>query len=180
MTNARPTPRNTKSSRRSPTTLPHVERSELADIYVDLRTRALHWRDEEPGVGVRGLVTDIAYDEGLVTIACLSDDSTSMFTNRGGGILGAGDYEQVAAANRQLLTLTSQLANELPIAADESLPTPGGVRFSILSANGLRSRIVPEEELTASGHHLSPVYGAVQAVVYEMGRIDDAAPTADA
>ncbi len=157
-----------------------MEWSELADIYVDLRTRALHWRDEKPGAGVRGLVTDIAYDEGLVTIACLSDESTSMFTNRGGGILGAGDYEQVAAANRQLLTLTSQLAIELPIAADEFLPTPGHVRFSILTNSGLRSQIVPEEELTASEHHLSPVYGGVQAVVYEMGRIDDGTPTTDA
>ncbi len=166
--------------RRSPTTLPDVERSELANIYVDLRTRALHWRDEEPGVGVRGLVTDITYDEGTVSIACLSDDSTSMFTNRGGGILGAGDYEPVAAANRQLLTLTSQLANELPLTADETLPMPGSVRFSILSPNGLRSRMVPEDELATTGHHLSPVYAAVQAVVYEMGRIDDAAPTADA
>jgi hypothetical protein len=163
-----------------PTTLLDVEQSELADIYVDLRTRALHWRDEKPGVGVRGLVTDIAYDEGLVTIACLSDESTSMFTNRGGGILGAGDYEEVAAANRLLLKLTSQLAIELPIAADESLPTPGHVRFSILTTNGLRSKIVPEDELADSRHNLAPVYGAVQAVVYEMGRIDDAAPTEDA
>jgi len=168
------------SCRRRPTTLPNVERSELADIYVDLRTRALHWRDDEPGDGVRGLVTDIAYDEGLVTIACLSDDSTSMFTNRGGGILGAGDYEQVAAANRQLLTLTSQLDNELPLAADESLPTPGSVRFSVLSASGLHSRIVAEDELTDSGHQLAPVYGALQTVVYEMGRIEDAGSTADA
>jgi hypothetical protein len=129
---------------------------------------------------VRGLVTDIAYDEGLVTVACLSDGSTSMFTNRGGGILGAGDYEQVAAANRQLLTRTSQLGIELPIASDEALPTPGNVRFSMLTTKGLRSQIVPEDELSASGHHLSPVYDAVQAVVYEMGRIDDAAPTTDA
>jgi hypothetical protein len=124
-------------------------------------------------------VTDIAYDEGLVTIACLSDDSTSMFTNRGGGILGAGDYEQVAAANRELLTLTSQLANDLPIAADESLPTAGSVRFSILSGHGLRSQMVAEEELGDSGHHLSPIYRAVQAVVYEMGRIDDPSTTTD-
>jgi hypothetical protein len=145
---------------------------EQVDLYRELRSRALHHRDDEPGDGVRGLVTDICYEEGVVTIVCLDDGATSMYTNHGGGIIGAGEHEHVAAVTKRVLELAELLVDEVPLAHDEEVPTPGNVTFYFLTLEGLRAQTADEVELDSLGHPLSPLFFAIQDVVSELGRVD--------
>jgi len=143
-----------------------------ADIYLDLRSRALGWQKAEHQQDIRGVITDLAYDEGLVTIVCLADDSTSMYTSRGGGIIGAGEYDHVAAANRNLLKVCSGVEFRTRAVADPPLPLSGQVRFTALASDGLRTELVHDEDLLELTHPFAGVYFAVQDVVTEMSRIE--------
>ena len=143
-----------------------------AEIFVDLRSRGLHYRDDDPGDKIRGLVTDIAYDEGIVTIVCLDDGSTSMYTNHGGGIIGAGEHEHVAAVTQRVIDLAQGHCEELVPTEDESVPTAGDVKFFLLSPRGLLSVTADEIELDSRNHSLSPLFFAIQDVVTELGRVD--------
>ena len=94
-------------------------------LYIDLRSRALHYKDDDAGAQVRGLVTDIVYDEGIVTIVCLDDGATSMYTNHGGGIIGAGEHEHVAAVTRRVIELTQLQLDSMTLTQDEAAPPIG-------------------------------------------------------
>ena len=142
------------------------------DLFREQRSRALHYRDADPGEQVRGLVTDIAYDEGIVTIVCQDDGATSMYTNHGGGIIGAGEHEHVAEVTRAVLALAQILSDGMPSAMDESVPEVGNVRFFLLSPTGLLSATADEVELDRRSHPMSPLFFAIQDVVAELGRVD--------
>ena len=150
----------------------HNAPHEQVDLFREQRSRALHYRDADPGEQVRGLVTDIVYDEGIVTIVCHDDGATSMYTSHGGGIIGAGEHEHVADVTRRVLGLAQLLSEDMSLAADESVPEVGRVTFYLLAPNGLLSATADEFELDRRAHPMSPLFFAIQDVVAELGRVD--------
>jgi hypothetical protein len=60
-----------------------------------------------------------------VTLVCLSDGTTSLYTSSGFGIIGGGEHEAVVRENPKLLeVLNDQLAHLSP-STDQSLPREG-------------------------------------------------------
>jgi hypothetical protein len=142
------------------------------DLFVDLRGKAMHYVSTRADSAVHGLVADIAYDEGTVTIVCLDDDTTAMYTSHGGGIIGAGEHEHVVAVTRRVLELAALQQVSIPLVTDDRLPLPGNVQFSVLTRQGVRSDTADEVELDNKTHPLSPLFFAIQDVVTELGRVD--------
>jgi len=140
-------------------------------LYVDLRKKALAHRGSGAS-DVHGVIADISYDEGVVTIVCLDDGTTSMLTSHGGGIIGAGDHQQVRDVTRRVVELAALQQPQLPPCEGQQLPPPGSVQFFILGSETVQSQTAGEVELDSRTHPLSPLFFGIQDVVTELSRVD--------
>jgi hypothetical protein len=115
---------------------------------------------------VSGLVVDIPAQRGFVTVVALTDNTTSMYTSVGGGTLGAGEHENVAMATQALLAAAQAQLGTFTRSDDAGLPSPGQVRFHLLSPSGGRFEDVPEDSFWGRvPHDLMPVIAATQSVI---------------
>lgn len=115
---------------------------------------------------VSGVVVDIPGSGGFAALVALTDGTTSMYTSAGGGVIGAGQHADVAAATRRLLSVVQEHLGGFPDPDDKGLPPPGEVRFHVLTPSGDRHRDVPEDAFWGEVEHaLAPVIGAAQDVL---------------
>src|SRR5687767_2983855 len=100
---------------------------EPADVYLGLRGQALAVTREllDPAKvsdgPVLALLLETGYPEAVATLVGLADGTTSMYFSNGGGVIGAGQHEDVAAATRRWLELGEHALDALPQAPDDVL-----------------------------------------------------------
>jgi hypothetical protein len=143
-----------------------------AEVFNDLRSRALNLDPSSIGVApsaelprVFGVVMDLSYPNGSATVVAIADRTTSLYTSTGGGIIGGGEHEPVADANRRLL-LVAEAHLELfasPPAAGP--PAVGDVQIAALTYAGPLGLEAPEDDLGHRRHPAAPVFHAVQDVI---------------
>jgi hypothetical protein len=113
-----------------------------------------------------GLVVDVPAQVGFATVVALADNTTSMYTSTGGGTIGAGEHESVAAATQRLLAVVQGHLRMFKDREDTGFPSPGTVRFHVLSPSTGRRADVDEDAFWGrEPHPLVPVIAAVQDVV---------------
>ena len=118
---------------------------------------------------VSGVVVDIPGDGGFATVVALTDDSCSMYTTGGGGIIGAGEHERVAAAVHALLSVAEAHRDLFVDPDDGELPEAGLARFHLLAPDGRQRVDVPEDAFWGKqSHALMPVIAATQGLISEM------------
>jgi hypothetical protein len=117
---------------------------------------------------------EIGTGGGVASVVVVSDGTTSLYTSSGGGLIGAGDHESVAATNRTFLATIDRLRAAIPATPAFPLPLDDEVRFSVRWPDGTRgSAVAPEEELAAGGHSLSPAFAAGHDVISAMREIEE-------
>ena len=118
---------------------------------------------------VVGLVVDIPAQGGFAAVVALNDNTASMYTSVGGGIIGAGAHAAVADAIEVLLrTVEAHLQTFLP-EDDESLPGPDLVRFHLLGPSERGRADVPEDAFWGRRPDpLTPVISATQDLITKM------------
>ena len=153
---------------------------EPAEVYVGLRRQALAVTREllDPETASEGpllaLLLETGYPEAVATLVGLADGTTSMYFSNGGGMIGAGQHEDVAAATRRWLELGEQALDQLPQAPGEVLlPDEGMTQVVAVTETGLRAARAPEEELGGGGHPLSPVFYAGHDVITAIRLVDE-------
>lgn len=120
--------------------------------------------DEHPDVS--GIIIDIPSSGGFVSVVVLTDDTTSMYTSVGGGIIGAGAHAPVAEANRHLLAVVQAHLGLFKSRSDDSLPKPGLVRFHVLGRSMRRGADVGESVFWGQVEDpLTPVVASVQDLI---------------
>jgi len=128
-------------------------------------------RDDHPDV--YGLVVDMPGQGGHATLAALGDNTTSLYTSTGGGILGAGERPAVAASTQRLLKVTQDYLESFTGNEDGSLPGPGRVRLHVLTAGAPRVADIPDDAFWGeSTHPLMPVIAAVQGVISSLRDVE--------
>ena len=144
------------------------------DVYVGLRSQLLTLDPASVGLQpsselptVWGALMEMGYPEGTATIVALADGTTSMYTSTGGGVIGGGQHEAVAAASRRFLAEAERTDAPLEPApsADVGVPPSGVVSFVVLAYSGTRTGAVDEDEVASMGHPLSRLYAAGQDVI---------------
>jgi hypothetical protein len=103
------------------------------------------------------VVFEIGGPDGSLTFVALADNTTSMYTSKGGGIIGAGGHQLVAEANRRLLDVAEAHLADIPPAEDTASPGDGRWIIRVLTDSGPRAVDVSEQDLKR-GH---PVSGRV-------------------
>jgi hypothetical protein len=118
---------------------------------------------------VFGVVVDIPAQGGYASVVALGDNTTSMYTSTGGGIIGAGEHPVVATATQRLLSAVQAHLTFFSQDDDGSLPRQGEVRLHVLTEDSLRRSDLPEDAFWGNAPNpLMPVIAAVQDVVSKM------------
>jgi hypothetical protein len=153
---------------------------EPADVYLGLRGQALALTREllDPETASDGpvlaLLMETGYPEAVATLVGVADGTTSMYFSNGGGMIGAGQHPDVAAATRGWLEVAEQALDNLPEATGEvELPDEGTTQLVAVTESGLRAARAPEEELGGGGHSLSPLFYAGHDVITAIRVVDE-------
>jgi hypothetical protein len=156
---------------------PHHARGS-AETYAVIRSRALHTEPASLGLSARpgsaqvfGVIMDTTYAPGTATLAVLTDGTVSLCTSTGGGVLGAGDQEPVAAAARRLLTAAESQLGRFSAGGGDGLPRAGETRITVRTYTGPLTLTAPEEELSGGRHPASPVFFAAYRVITELHKL---------
>ena len=154
-------------------------------IYIALRGRLLETDPASLGLApsaggrrVWAVVMDTAFPEGLASLAVVADGTTSLYTSTGGGTIGAGTHETVAAASQAFLDRVDGALDLLVPASAFPLPSTGRVRFCALTFEGGRTAEADEQDLGEGRHPLSGVFLAGHDVITELRAMEGRAVAA--
>jgi hypothetical protein len=149
-------------------------------VYQGLRAQILDLDPAEAGLGqgpdrpvLWGALMDTGYPPGTATLLALADGTTSLYTSSGGGIVGGGFHQAVAAATHSFLEDLERHLFLLKPDPDAALPAAGRVIIRALTYNGRLAAEAPEEDLGYGRHPLSPVFHAAHRVITELRHIDE-------
>jgi hypothetical protein len=153
-----------------------------ADVYVGLRSQLLTLDPASVGLQpsddlppVWGTLMEMGFPEGAATIVSLADGTTSMYTSTGGGVIGGGQHETVAAASMRFLAEAERTTEGLTATSGEpALPENGTVSFVVLGYSGMRTGMTIEDEVASMQHPLSRLYAAGQNVITALREAEEA------
>ena len=134
------------------------------EIYTAMRNLALSLTAEEAGIDhekdeVYGVLVDIGRgNNNVTTIISLADGTTSMYMTGGGGIIGAGQDEQCAAASKRLVAEAQRQRKLLVANWEDTTLGYDEIRFIALTPKGPIAATAKINELTAGSQPLSPLY----------------------
>ena len=140
-----------------------------------LREQALKVEARQIGLShssgqVWGAIIDMTVENGTATVVCFLDGTTSLYTSRGGGIIGAGGHESVRKTTIAFLKLVDAHVGWLPVATDFTLPKEGDVKFFFRRDVSMLVGEASLQELSSEKHPLFKVFQALQDVIDEMQR----------
>jgi hypothetical protein len=138
----------------------------------DLRGLILHMKPEQINVSrsseipnVWGVMMEIGMGGAVVTVVSLADGTTSMYFSSGGGIIGAGQHEEVALASKMFIGAAERCLELIPQSIACPMPAQGNVRFHLLTFDGYRSVENVENEIQKPSHPLYRIYESGQWVI---------------
>jgi hypothetical protein len=154
-----------------------AERPPPAEVYMGLRQRVLSLTPEQLGdeladAPILALLMETGYPEAVATLVAVVDGTSSLYFSNGGGLLGAGEHDAVAQASRRWLETGREFLPELSQLTDVPLPDEGMTQFVAVTPEGLRSAVVPEEELGEGRHGLSPLFYAGHDVITQIRLVE--------
>jgi hypothetical protein len=145
-----------------------------AEVYLGLRQQVLSLTADQLGDDnladppILALMMETGYPEAVATLVAVVDGTSSLYFSNGGGLIGAGMHEGVAAASRRWLETGHEFLPQLPPITDPPLPLEGETQFLAVTPDGLRGTVAPEAELGEGRHRLSPLFDAGHDVITRM------------
>lgn len=153
-----------------------------AGAYRGLRNQILTLDPGAAGLSTRsgkrvswGCLIETGSSIGSITLVCLCDGTTSLYTSSGFGIIGGGAHEAVVHANERLLDLLDEHLTSMSPSGDQSLPGDGRTIIRALTDDGQLSFEADEDDLGNGRSAMSPVFHAGQAVITELRLINEVA-----
>lgn len=118
-----------------------------------------------------GVVMDITYDDGTVTVVSLVDGTASLYVSTGGGIVNAGEAEHIAGLSSTIAsgggTFFARYGRD--VTGEPPVPANDHVHFYFLSdAKLLKSDEFSEDELAGDSLPLSPLFQAMHVLISQM------------
>jgi hypothetical protein len=134
---------------------------ETAEIYRSMRWQILHLPKEKFDVGNGdryAIVMETGLKDACYTLIAVVDGSASLYFSNGGGIIGAGQHPEGAAAAKAFLDFSKNFDEKLTKAEKLPLPQPGMTRFYIVKKDAILTGEFREEDLGNGKLPLSPLF----------------------
>ena len=138
--------------------------------FVALRGQFLAMAKEPGPEPLRGAVMDLGMGHACGTVVCAADGSTSIYFSTGGGTIGAGAHQTVAAASKAFLTAVDQRLAQFGPVVDDAPPAlaKATVQFVAVTTEGLRTLTVAEADARQKTHAAYPLYAYGQNVITQI------------
>ena len=153
-------------------------RPKEAEVYHDLRSQALSVTtaqlglESDPKTPIHAVLMETGYPEAVATLACLRDGTVSLYLSTGGGVIGAGQHENVRSACLEMLSLTNKYAKDFIAACQRvstfPLPGKGEVFFYLVTDGGVYQAKCAEDALVAERDPFSALFNNCHAVMSEV------------
>ncbi len=137
-----------------------------------LRDQALAVQPDQLGVSptaerprVWGGLMEMGQADALITLVALGDGTASLYFGSGGGVIGAGQHEEVRRAAEGFLAEVERHHLELEPTTECPLPHVGRVRFYARTFEGTRTAEAGEGSLRTGEHALSPLFFSAHRVI---------------
>ncbi len=117
------------------------------------------------------VLTDVGVGTGLVTFVSAYDGHASLYTDTGGGIIGAGFHVPSAAASLALIGCAESYISALPTVTEFPPPRPGQRSFWIVSRHVVRGITVLQNEVKQDSP-IQPLYAASENVITNLRLVD--------
>jgi len=146
-----------------------AETSAQARAMKGLRDKLLTSSPQEVGLSgedaeakVWGVLMEVALPDGVITLFSVRDGTASLYTSKGGGILGG-----YAARNEAKRFVTEAEKHLASMKAAQSFPYPeiGRMKFYVLTRDGVYSAETDEKEMLSGRHALFPLFLAGNEVL---------------
>ncbi len=85
---------------------------------------------------VFGVVMDMGMDQGTATLVVFADGAVSMYYSSGGGLIGAGEHENVKNVAHRLLSIANSDLASFSAGVPDVLPTKGFNQLTLLTFDG--------------------------------------------
>ena len=149
-----------------------------ADVYLGLRSQAMKARPDDlelmpdPAAPIHGVLMETGASGSVATFLVLADGTVSLYLSTGGGVIGAGEHEEVRAAAAEMLALTNKYATAYIEACaattDSPLPQDGQVFFYLLTTSGLYLARCKEADLENRNDPFTNLFENCHAVLGEL------------
>jgi hypothetical protein len=142
-----------------------------AEIFIDLRNRVLKASPEDFGIEVSSaiepwaILMDMGLSEGVVTLVCLKDGSTSLYFSNGGGIIGGGEHKNVNNAAKNFVKFSKDFIPLMEKVTTYPLLILSKVRFYIITKSGIFSSKLFDESELGDNNKFSKLYNAGHGVI---------------
>jgi len=150
-------------------------------VYSGLRHQALSTNRSEVGIAapttdapVWGTLMETGYDSVTVTLAALSDGSTSLYFSNGGGVIGGHSHEGVRRANSAFIKQANHSLPDLKRCETFPIPEPAHTVFYVLTDSGILTGGALEDDLGYGRHQLSALFHAGHEVITQLRMISEA------
>jgi len=126
---------------------------------------------------VWGALMETGFPNGFATLVSMVDGATSLYLSNGGGMLGEGANDRVAAATQSFVTAVEDHLGLLSPDPDSDPPAAGRVIIRALTYQGRFRAEAAVDDLGHGRHPLSAVFHAGEGVLNELTAIDQARQT---
>ncbi len=143
-----------------------------AEAYTGLRSQILAANPNEIGIkqndtvrNVWGVLMEFQTSGAVITLVSLADGTTSMYFSNGGGIIGFGQYDEVATASKDFVATAETFYAKMNLTTEFPPPSKNRVKFYVLTFSGKYTADVGEDELVKRKDDLSPLFYAGTDVI---------------
>ncbi len=125
------------------------------------------------GPATWGAVMEMGNGDGVASLVCLADGTSSLYVSTGGGMIGGGAHEAVVHANQVFLDMTQTHLAGMTQGLDHALPAAGRVIIRALTYDGPFTFEAAEDDLGYGRSPLSQVFYAAHGVLTELRLVQE-------
>lgn len=145
---------------------------DIADIYVDMRQQVLELNEEKigelKGEPIWAVLMETGYPEAAATLVAVADGAASLYFSNGGGMIGAGEHDNVRPASLELVKLAEKYVEKMKRVEEFPMVIPGNTTFYIVTPNGVYTYTAKEVDLGEERDILSPLFHQGHELIGQM------------
>ena len=116
---------------------------------------------------------DVAMANGVASIVAFWDGTVSLYTSRGGGMLGLGGYPGPREAGARLIEFAPEFIKSCASTNAYPLPTVGMTRFYLVGSDLVVTAEANSEDLAQGRHGLSPLFSKCNELLTEVTKVQN-------
>jgi hypothetical protein len=149
----------------------------VAEVYTKLRNQLLTGKAETIGLKpaaneVWGVMMEFGSSGGVASFVALADGTVSLYTSKGGAIIGLGPHPGPHRVGKELIVLAQQFVVQAKPTTNFPLPPPGITSFYLLCGTGVLVAEAKTNDLGQGRHQLSRLFDKGQELITEIRMID--------